>query len=202
MDYAKCVLCKEKDHTGNMIRACKCDQWTHRDCLNKKRVSDAKSFSSCPVCGSDYNMEKHEIAEWRKIAEIIGSVLIDLCGFVLAFVAGSLVLGEFLIFCGAETTLKPPIFGALVIFGVLGFIALVYGLSQMAHGGIWFPMHMDVGRNDGALVMLIVIGAIGVVAAAIYWTVVTVKERIEKHKRSVGVREFVVRDYTRGVSDI
>jgi hypothetical protein len=202
MDYAKCALCKEKDHTGNMIRACKCDQWTHRECLNKKRVSDAKYFSSCPVCGSDYNMEKQVIPEWRKIAEIVFSVFSDLCGFALVFAAGSFVLGRFLIFCGAQTTFKPHVFGALVAFGILGFIALVYGLSTMAHGGFWFPLHMDFGRNDGAIVVLIVLGAIIVVAAAVYWTVTTLQERLAKHRRSIGVKEFVVRDYSRGINDI
>jgi hypothetical protein len=202
MDYAKCALCKEKDHTGNMIRACKCDQWTHCDCLNKKRISDAQYFSSCPDCGSDYNMEKQEFPEWRKIAEIVGSVLLDLSGFILAFGAGSLVIGKVFIFFGVQTTLKPHIYGGLVVLGVLGFVALVYGIAMTARGAFWFPMHLNVGRDNNAMILLIVIGAIVVITAAVYWTCVTIKERVEKHRRSIGVREFVVKDYARGVGDI
>jgi hypothetical protein len=203
MDYAKCAICKEKDHTGNMLRACKCDQWTHRDCLNKKRVSDASYFASCPVCGADFNMEKREISECRKISEIVGSVLLDLCAFVVMFVGAAAVFGRFLIWTGVGTTLGPTVVGALTMFGILGVLAMIVGLVHLTRdGGMIYFMHGMNFRDDSALTVFVVIGILVAVGAAIYWTVKTIKERIAKHKREIGVRELVVQDYTRGINDV
>jgi hypothetical protein len=203
MDYSKCAICKEKDHTGNMLRACKCDQWTHRDCLNKKRISDASYFASCPVCGTDFNMEKKEISEWRKIAEIIGSVLLDLCGFTVAFAGAAALFGRFLIWMGVHTTFGPNTLGALTMFGILGVITMIIGIAQLARdGGMIYFMHGMNFRDDSAVAVFVIIGILVAVGATIYWTVKTIRERIAKHKRAIGVRELVVQDYTRGIDDI
>jgi uncharacterized membrane protein len=204
MDYAKCAFCKEKDHTKNMLMPCRCDHWVHRDCLNKKRIADPNYFSECPVCKSAYNLEQKKIPEWRKYAEIIGSVVLDLATFAMLFCAASIATGKLLIALKVESRLTPGQLGAFVICGVLGFIAFIAGIVMIMKDQpvylYWF--HGIQCDNDSAPLIFVTIGAIVLAIAAVWWAVVTIKARIEKHQRAIGVKEFVVKDYTRGIQDL
>jgi hypothetical protein len=204
MDYAKCAFCKEKDHTKNMLMPCSCDHWVHRDCLNKKRIADPKYFSECPVCKSAYNLEQKPIPEWRKYGEIVGSVLLDLTSFVILFAAASILTGKLLVRMNFHPEMRPGYLGACVIFGILGFGAFIAGLFMIMRDQpvYFFWMHGMDCHNEGAPLVFITIGAIVVTGAAVWWAYVTIKARIEKHQRAIAVREFVVKDYTRGIQDI
>ena len=200
MDYSKCSLCKEKDITENMIMPCKCNQWVHKSCLNKKRIADPTYFDECPVCKSKYCLEKKIIPEWKKIAEIVFSVVIDLLLFVSAFTAGASILGWIIAKCGItfSWTNKPFLIGATVLMGVLGFIAMIYGMLRIFRDNVIMLHNIDF-RGDNALIMFVVIGCVVLLFGIAYWLYVTLKYRIERHKRAVGVKEFEVKDFTRGI---
>ena len=203
MDYAKCSICKEKDFTNNLIVPCKCDKYVHRSCLNKKRIKEPAYFDQCPICAATYNMEKKEIPEWKKITQIVFSVIFDFMTFIITFVAASSIFGWVLVKLGIKFawTDKPFFIGSIVMIGILGFISFLYGLMLIMKDNIFFLHNLDF-RGENALFLFLIIGAIVLISASIYWIYKTLKERIEHHKRSIGVKEFEVKDYTRGIEDI
>lgn len=201
--YSKCRICHEKDRTENMLMPCKCGNWVHRSCLNKKRISDPSYYDSCPICGAHYNFEKKEIPEWRKTTEIVLSVLFDLLAFILLFTVSSYLLGKLI----QKTNHKPlnisnsTLLGAAIIFGILGIIIVIVSVFYAAQYNPFFINTVDC-NDENALVVFIIIGAVAVVSATVYFTYQTLKDRLERHKRAVGVKENVVQDYLRGVDNI
>jgi Na+/melibiose symporter-like transporter len=71
----------------------------------------------------------------------------------------------------------------------------------MGHQNFFFMPHFEC-RDESALFAFVIIGAVVLVAVTLWWSYKTISERIERHKRSVGVKEFIVTDYTRGIADI
>lgn len=202
MNYAKCSICHEKDFTENMLIPCKCDRWVHRKCLDKRRVSSAEHYEKCPECGSTYQTEKKVIPEWIKYTQIIGSVILDLCIFISMFTFASIVTGKVLKKFGYQVAgYSEAVTGCLVICGVVGFVvvvcAMVSSWKNGCVGGGFMPMHSD--SSDNVITILVIIGIIALITATAYWMYHAISERIAKHKRSVGVKENVVIDYTRGI---
>jgi predicted membrane channel-forming protein YqfA (hemolysin III family) len=146
-------------------------------------------------------MEKKVISPWKKYGQIVASVLLDVFVFFVAFVTASAILGKVLFACGIKSEYKPVVVGSVVILGVLGLISVIYALSGVMQGNIFWMPNLEC-RDESALMVFVVIGVIVLIGAVIWYSWKTIDERIQKHKRAVGVKEFVVTDYTRGISDI
>ncbi|OHT10663.1 hypothetical protein TRFO_04165 [Tritrichomonas foetus] len=204
IDYSKCRICKEKDHTNKMIMPCKCGTWVHRSCLNKKRVSDPAYYESCPICGATYNFEFKKMPEWKKHFQIISSVILDVISICSMFALSSFILGKLFITFNIKSELipNPTLFGGAIICGIIGFCIIIYAMSQ---GGFFYfyPSNFYSGNNNNdALMAFVVIGIVAVFASLIYYTYYITKSRYERHRRAVGVKENVVTDYLKGVDKI
>lgn len=154
----------------------------------------------CPVCGSKYNLQKKEIPQWKVYADITLSVIIDFGLISLWFVLLSFLLGSLMVYFGVqfEITSNPLLMGAMVLIVILGFVSFIFGLTMIARDNIFFLNGINC-NGDNAIMVFFVIGAIVVLCASVYWIYVTLNERIEHHQRRVGVKQFVVRDFTRGI---
>lgn len=203
VEYSKCRICKEKDRTENMLMPCKCGTWVHRSCLNKKRISDPSYYDSCPICGAHYNFEKKKIPEWKKTTEIVLSVVFDLLAFITLFLLFSYLIGKLIQKSGKKplNISNSTILGSAIVFGILGIIAFIVAIFYLAQNNPFFINTVDC-NDENAFVIFIIIGAVTVLTATVYVTYITLKERLEKHKRAIGVKENVVRDYLRGVDNI
>ena len=203
IDYSKCAICREKDHTTNMIMPCKCGTWVHRACLDKKRIKDRRYYDSCPICNVKYNLEVNKIPEWKKKAEIYLSVLRDLLFGILLFIIASNLLGRLCFRFNLTVTNinNQTLLGAAVICFVCGIIAFIFGIFYVADNQPIFLYQMNF-NDQNAFVVFIIIGCIAVVSTVVYFTYKTLKERLEEHERSVGVKENIVQDYLRGVDNI
>lgn len=203
IEYSKCRICKEKDRTENMLMPCLCGTWVHRSCLNKKRISDPSYYDSCPICGAHYNFEKKKIPEWKKITQIVLSVVFDLLTFIALFVIFSYIIGKLI----QKTGQKPlgitnsTVLGAAIVFCVLGVITVIVAILYVAQNNPFIINTFDC-NDENAFVVFIIIGAVAVLSATAYVTYITLKKRLDKHKRAVGVKENVVHDYLRGVDNI
>lgn len=205
-DYSKCWVCREKDQTANMIMPCKCDRWVHRSCLNRKRISDPAYFDHCPDCGTDYNLEVRELSVCRACTQIALSIIADLAIFASSFALLSYLIGLAMLKLGvAQDTSHPALNGVLVLFGVIGFAAVIFMIVTVARrpGAVLdFPLLNSDGGGEGALVALVVIGFVIVVAGTFYWVFDTAKKRYQRHKRAVDVKRYVVTDYLRGINNV
>lgn len=116
------------------------------------------------------------------------------------FAFASLITGKGLKKVGYQMEgVSETVTGCLVICGVLGCVAVVFGLMCMIRDGGFMPHVVPNCDSDSALAMFVIIGIIVLVGAAIYWSYYTIRKRIDRHRRSVGVKENVVVDYTRGI---
>ena len=186
-----------------MIMPCKCGTWVHRSCLNKKRISDASYYDSCPMCGAHYNLEKKVIPEWQKTAEIVLSVVFDLLAFITAFLFLSYIVGKLIQKSGKRplNISNSTVLGAAIVFGILGIIIFIIAIFYVAQSNPFFINTVDC-NDENAFVIFIIIGAVAVISATAYVTYITLKKRLEKHKRAIGVKENIVQDYLRGVDNI
>lgn len=200
-EYAKCSLCNEKDLTENLLIPCKCNRWVHRSCLNKKRIESKEYFDRCPVCEAEYCMQQKQYPNWRKYAEIYGSLIRDLMLFATLFLAASFVTGTIARKLGIQTGFPDTVFGGFVICGVVGFVVAIYTMIMLANDGSFFILNAPDMQGDNMLVMFVVIGVIALVVGTGYWFVKAFQDRLERHERAFGVKEKIVLDYAAGTEE-
>lgn len=183
---------------------CKCDKWVHRSCLNRKRISDSKYFDHCPVCGTDYNLEVKEISKIKVITEIGFSIFVDLFVFVSLFLLISKLIGILLVKFGSnESTTNPTYRGALILFGIVGFIGIIMGIIALVRSNaVFFDFPFISANDDNALLVFVIIGIVIVAIATFYWAYITAQKRYQRHKRAVDVKKYVVTDYLRGINNV
>lgn len=198
-EFAKCALCNQKDSTENLLMPCKCHRWVHRACLNKRRVESQEFFDHCPVCGTEYCIQQKQYPNWRKYVEIYGSVLRDLLVMGAIFLAASMATGKIMRILGIVTKYSDSTVGAMVIAGVVGFIACVCAMFYLLQESNVYLFDLPDCRGDNAAIVFVVIGVAVLIGGTSYWIVITVQERLKRHERAFGVKEKIVLDY--GTSD-
>jgi cytochrome bd-type quinol oxidase subunit 2 len=147
------------------------------------------------------------MSKCQKYAKLTGLVLFDLACFATVFVAASILIGKLLIAKKVETNLKPRALGALVLMGLYGLVAVIIGFvviirnhrtesqsQSSSSSGPPVPVYTSDSGASGAAVGFVIAVAIVVIIASVWLAYVTIKSRVERHQRAVGVNEFAVVD--------